>query len=121
MFPNDVFLVFRFSGYAVNFQTGKSNGIIFHFNPRAPESAVILNTSITTDNWGTELRIVDSRVKDIYFSRVEPFELKLKIISDDTFHVYVNNSLKTEYQCQGGMKITATKYICFTSCITIDR
>ncbi|VDI59815.1 Hypothetical predicted protein [Mytilus galloprovincialis] len=105
-------------GYAINFQQDRSsdiNGVNLHFKPIGPSSTVVLNT-LSKGKWGQEVQMQDENVKMIYFEN--PFKLKLKAISKDTVHVYVNDKFKAEYVCTNN-DITETRYIVFPPFVSI--
>ncbi|XP_071167631.1 uncharacterized protein [Mytilus edulis] len=105
-------------GYAINFQQDRSsdiNGMSLHFKPIGPSSTVVLNT-LSKGKWGQETQMQDENVKQIYFEN--PFKLKLKAISKDTVHVYVNDKFKAEYVCTN-QDITETRYIIFPPFVSI--
>ncbi|VDH96786.1 Hypothetical predicted protein [Mytilus galloprovincialis] len=105
-------------GYSINFQQSKDqkDGIIFHFNPRAESSQVVLNTLANNKAWGTETNILDDNVGMIHYA--SSFKLKVKPITETKVHVYVNDKFKTEYECQG-KKITDTEYLIFSPYVSI--
>lgn len=86
-----------------------------HFKPIGPSSTVVLNT-LSKGQWGQEVQMQDENVKQIYFEN--PFKLKLKAISKDTIHVYVNDKFKAEYVCTN-QDITETRYIIFPPFVSI--
>ncbi|XP_063414431.1 uncharacterized protein LOC134696522 [Mytilus trossulus] len=106
------------TGYSINFQQSKDqkDGIIFHFNPRAESSQVVLNTLANNKAWGIETNILDDNVGEIHYA--SSFKLKLKPITETTVHVYVNDKFKTEYECQG-KKITDANYLIFSPFVSI--
>ncbi|VDI38379.1 Hypothetical predicted protein, partial [Mytilus galloprovincialis] len=117
---NDKKQVSTSGGYSINFQTSRNqtDGVIFHFNPRAPTSAVVLNTLHKTNGWGKEAKIMVANIQREYFEK--PFKLRIHVLKDDTIHVYVNGNLLTEYLCTDH-KITDTAYIVFSPFITIEK
>lgn len=114
-------------GYGINFQKKlkeEDAGIIFHFKPVAPESAVYFRTLQVNEankktSWDSKtMTIQDDNVKEIYFAN--SFKLKLKPVTESSILVYVNDKFKTEYECPN-KKITDTEYIFFSPSVSIEQ
>lgn len=125
-FFNELF-VFFFSKVAVDFfaanprQTNENRDILFHFNPRPPNT-LVLNTFLQ-NGWQEEVYLKDDEFNTKLIEN--PFKLTIKVTdAEDTpkqmtaFGVFVNDAFLTTYLCPAD--ITMASFIGFTPNLRIS-
>lgn len=125
-FFNELFVGF-FSKVAVDFfaanprQTNENRDILFHFNPRPPNT-LVLNTFLQ-NGWQEEVYLKDDEFNTKLIEN--PFKLTIKVTdAEDTpkqmtaFGVFVNDAFLTTYLCPAD--ITMASFIGFTPNLRIS-
>lgn len=120
-------ILIDFREFAVDFladhpfgNTEKGQDILFHFNPRPPNT-LSLNTCINS-KWNVEVELIDDEFNRTFFKK--PFELAIKRtngkgIGEDKseFGVFVDRKFLTTYLCP--FRITTAEYIKFSGNVRI--